>query len=74
VRVLDGEAIARARLRVDVRLKHLRAYKPGLWGESQTLTVRSTGDDIDNMSSEELEKKIAELETKESAVREPRAA
>jgi hypothetical protein len=31
-RVLDGDAIARAKLRVEVRFKHLRAYKPGLWG------------------------------------------
>jgi hypothetical protein len=33
VRVLDGDAIARAKLRVEVRLKHLKAYKPTLWGE-----------------------------------------
>ena len=75
VRVLDGDAIARAKLRVEVRLKHLKAYKPSIWGETSTLNVRSSDqNDIDNMSSEDLEKKIAELETKESAVREPKAA
>jgi hypothetical protein len=75
VRVLDGDAIARAKLRVDVRLKHLKAYKPSIWGEQSTLNVKSSDqNDIDNMSSEELEKKISELETKESVVKEPKAA
>ena len=49
VRVLDGDAIARAKLRVEVRLKHLKAYKPSLWGETSTLNVRSSDqNDIDN--------------------------
>jgi hypothetical protein len=75
VRVLDGDAIARAKLRVEVGLKHLKAYKPSLWGETSTLNVRSSDqNDIDNMSSEELEKKIAELEHKDGVVREPKAA
>ena len=31
-RVLEsGDAIARAKLRVEVRLKHLKAYKPSIW-------------------------------------------
>jgi hypothetical protein len=59
VRVLDGDAIARAKLRVEVRLKHLKAYKPGLWGEQSTLSVKSADDD--NFSVEELERKIADL-------------
>jgi hypothetical protein len=74
VRVLDGDAIARAKLRVEVRLKHLKAYKPNLWGEQSTLNVKSDPHDIENMSSEELEKKIAELESKESTVKEEKAA
>jgi hypothetical protein len=73
VRVLDGDAIARAKLRVEVRLKHLKAYKPMLWGEQSTLNVKS-GDGIDDMSNEELEKRLAQLETKESNIREPKAA
>jgi len=72
VRVLDGDAIARAKLRVEVRLKHLKAYKPSLWGETSTLNVRSSGVDIDSMTQEELEKKITELETKESVLKEPK--
>jgi hypothetical protein len=74
VRVLDGDAIARAKLRVEVRLKHLKAYKPSLWGEQSTLNVNNyDAMDPDNMTQDELEKKIAELESKE-AVREPKAA
>jgi hypothetical protein len=69
-KVLDGEVISRAKLRVDVRRAHLKAYRPLLWGEASTLYTKSI-DEIDNMSPEELEKKLAELETKQSAVKEP---
>jgi hypothetical protein len=68
VRVLDGEAIARAKLRVDVRLKHLKAYKPSLWSETSTLITKD-GNDMADMTSEELDKKIAELETKDRIVK-----
>jgi hypothetical protein len=69
-RVLDGDAIARAKLRVEVRLKHLKAYKPSIWGEASTLTVKqSDATDIENMTSEELAVKIRELEIKESVVK-----
>jgi hypothetical protein len=64
VRVLDGDAIARAKLRVEVRLKHLKAYKPSIWGETSTLNVKSAGEDIENMSSEELNRKIAEIDAR----------
>jgi hypothetical protein len=75
VRVLDGDAIARAKLRVEVRLKHLKAYKPSIWGETSTLNVKSSDpNDIDNMTTEEMDKKIEELELKDAVVREPRAA
>jgi hypothetical protein len=72
-RVLDGDAIARAKLRVEVRLKHLKAYKPSIWGEASTLTVKqSDATDIENMSTEELAAKIAELEHKDRVVNEDR--
>ena len=55
VRVLDGEAIARAKLRVEVRLKHLKAYKPSIWGEQSTLNVKQSDPlDLDQMTTEEL--------------------
>jgi hypothetical protein len=72
-RVLDGEAIARAKLRVEVRLKHLKAYKPSIWGEQSTLNVKqSDTTDMDNMTTEELAAKIAELEHKDRVVNEDR--
>jgi hypothetical protein len=70
VRVIDGDAIARAKLRVDVRLKHLRAYKPQIWGEQSTLNVKSE-DPIADKSLDELEKIIADLEVKDRVVKEP---
>ena len=69
-RVLDGDAIARAKLRVEVRFKHLKAFKPSLWGETSTLITKD-GNELDNMSQEELERKIAELEAKDLIVKEP---
>jgi hypothetical protein len=68
-RVLDGDAIARAKLRVEVRFRHLKAFKPSLWGEQSTLNVKqSDSADIENMTSEELARKISELETKDRIV------
>jgi len=71
IRVLDGDAIARAKLRVEVRLKHLKAYKPSLWGEQSTLNLKS-GDDIGDMTSEEIAKKLQELDAKDQTVSEDR--
>jgi hypothetical protein len=75
VKVLDAEVISRAKLRVDVRKAHLKAYRPERWAENSTLNVNNyDATNPDNMSDEELEKVIAELETKNSVVREPKAA
>jgi hypothetical protein len=72
-RVLDGDAIARAKLRVEVRLKHLKAYKPSLWGEQSTLNVKQSDPlDLDQMTTEEIAAKIAELEHKDRVVNEDR--
>jgi hypothetical protein len=72
-RVLDGDAIARAKLRVEVRLKHLKAYKPSIWGEQSTLNVKQSDPlDLDQMTTEELAAKIAELEHKDRVVNEDR--
>jgi hypothetical protein len=74
-RVLDGDAIARAKLRVEVRFRHLKAFKPSLWGEQSTLNLKqSDPTDIDNMTSEALARKISELETKDRIVNSDRGA
>src|SRR3984957_21248129 len=69
VRVLDGDAIARAKLRVEVRLKHLKSLKPSIWAEQSTLNVKSADTDLENMSQEELDQKLAELEHKDRVVK-----
>ena len=69
VRVLDGEAIARAKLRVEVRFRHLKSLKPSIWAEQSTLNVKSADTDLENMSQEELDQKLAELEHKDRVVK-----
>jgi hypothetical protein len=69
-RVADPEVIARAKLRVDVRFKHLKAGKPTKWGDSQTLNVKSEDDfDPANYTADELEKQIADIENKSKIVK-----
>jgi hypothetical protein len=68
-RVVDPDVIMRAKLRIEVRFKHLRAMKPERWGEQSTLNVKQSDPlDLDNMTTEELAAKIAELEHKENVV------
>jgi hypothetical protein len=69
-RVLDAEAIARAKLRVEVRFRHLKAGRPQKWGDSTTLNLKSEDKlDTGNLSTEELEAKIASYEEKSRTVR-----
>jgi hypothetical protein len=64
-RVADPEQIARARLRIEVRFKHLKAGMPSKWGDISTLNVKSQDQfDTSNLSPEELEAQIAEIEHK----------
>ena len=42
-RIPDPEQIARARLRIEVRFKWLKAFRPQRWGETQTLNVKKSG-------------------------------
>jgi hypothetical protein len=72
-KVLDAEVISRAKLRVEVRRAHLKAYRPEKWGEQSTLITKSV-DDISEMTPDELEKKIADLEIKDRIVKGDRAA
>jgi hypothetical protein len=74
-KVIDGEVISRAKLRIDSRKAYLKAYRPERWSEQSTLNVNNyDAMNPDNMSDEELEKVMAELETKNSVLKEPKAA
>jgi hypothetical protein len=69
-RVIDSEVIARAKLRVEVRFKHLKAGRPSKWGESTTLITKQDNEmDPTSLSMEELEKKIADIDNKTKIVR-----
>ena len=54
---------------LDVRFRHLRAFRPERWSEQSTLNVKNSDPlDLDNMTTEELAAKIAELEHKDRVV------
>jgi hypothetical protein len=69
IKTQDAEVIARAKLRVDVRFRHLKAGRPQKWGETSTLITKSEEDNIADLSLDDLEKKIADLEVKDRAVK-----
>jgi hypothetical protein len=69
VKVQDAEVIARAKLRVEVRFRHLKAGRPGKWGDSTTLITKSDEETIADMSLVDLEKVIADIESKERIVK-----
>ena len=69
-RVVDPEVIARAKLRIEVRFRHLKSGKPSKWGDVQTLITKSDDpNDVSNLSTDELEKQIAEFNVKNPIVR-----
>jgi hypothetical protein len=64
---VDAEVIQRAKLRVEVRFRHLKAGRPQKWGDTSTLITKTQDEQlIDNMTTEELEKKIADLDDRDS--------
>jgi hypothetical protein len=74
-RIADPEVIARAKLRIEVRFRHLKSGKPSLWGDVSTLITKSDDpNNTANLSDDELEKRIADMDTKERVFRSPRAA
>jgi hypothetical protein len=69
-RVADPEMIARAKLRIEVRFRHLKAGRPQKWGDQTTIISKSADPfDPSNLSTEELDAKIADLEAKDAFVR-----
>jgi hypothetical protein len=69
-RVPDPEQVQRAKLRIEVRFRHLKAMRPQRWGDVQTLKVKNEDEfDPSNFSQEELEKEIGDIERKSGIVR-----
>jgi hypothetical protein len=70
IKQIDSEVISRAKLRVDVRFRHLKAGRPSKWGDTSTLITKNEEEAaIDSMSTDELDKKIAELELKDNVIK-----
>jgi hypothetical protein len=64
-RIVDPEVIARAKLRIEVRFRHLKSGRPQRRGDVSTLITKSDDpNDAANLSAEELEKRIADLDVK----------
>jgi hypothetical protein len=69
-RVAAPDMVARAKLRIEVRFKHLKAGKPSKWGDVSTLITKSDDpNSVANLSAEELEKRLADLDGKNSVFR-----
>jgi hypothetical protein len=69
-RVPDPEMVARAKPRIEVRFRHLKAGRPQKWGDSTTLITKNANEfDTSNMSAEELERQIADIELKSRVAR-----
>jgi hypothetical protein len=45
----------------------LKAGRPAKWGDASTLITKSADDDFSNLSAEELERRIADIERKEGS-------
>jgi hypothetical protein len=69
-RVPDPETVARAKLRIEVRFRHLKAGRPHKWGDATTLTVKNADPlDTSNLSLDQLEAEIAAIENKSRIVK-----
>lgn len=69
-RVADPDMVARAKLRIEVRFRHLKAGKPELWGDVSTLITKSDDRlDAANLTTDELERRLADLDIKDRIVK-----
>lgn len=66
--VLDPTKISGAKLRVEVRFRHLKAHRPQKWSEQSTIITKTEGEDFANMTTEELEEKINQIDRKRQVV------
>jgi len=73
-KVFDAENVSRAKLRIDVRFRHLKAGRPGKWGDSQTIISKTDEYNESTLSDAELEQKLADIERTEAMLREVRGS
>jgi hypothetical protein len=65
----NGNAVARAKVKIDTRLRHLRAYRSDRWSESMTVKNVDASEDLSTLDNIELEKRIAELDKKDRIIK-----
>jgi hypothetical protein len=69
-RVADPDMVARAKLRIEVRFRHLKALRPSKWGDVSTLITKDAdAQDPANLSDEELARRLAEMDAKDRIVK-----
>jgi hypothetical protein len=67
--VINSAAVARDKVRIEVRMKHLKAGKPNIWGDMQTIVNKTDDNDVSNLSDAELEKRMRDIEVKSRIMR-----
>jgi hypothetical protein len=69
-KILDPAKVTAAKLRIECRRLHLKAGRPQKWGETSTMITKSDDEfDPSNLSAEELEKCIADIDEKARIIR-----
>lgn len=65
----NSTGVVRAKVRIDTRLRHLKAYRPERWGEAVTVkNVDTRDEDLSQLDDAQLEQRIADLERKSASV------
>jgi hypothetical protein len=69
-RVVAPDMVVRAKLRIEVRFRHLRAGKPEKWSDVSTLITKSDDRlDAATLSTAELEARLSDLDAKDRIVK-----
>jgi hypothetical protein len=64
------DPIQKAKLQIEVRMRWLKALRPQKWSEQSALIMKEADPyDVANLSADEIERRIAEIERKELIVR-----
>ncbi len=65
----NAVSVQRAKVQIDIRLRHLKAHQPKVWGDSVTVNNVNESEDLSGMDDIEIEEHIAELERKSASVK-----
>jgi hypothetical protein len=68
------DPVMRAKLQIEVRMRHLKALRPARWGDVSTLITKDACEYMSNLSDAELGRRIAEIEQKDAFMKQARTA